>query len=400
MSPRASFPPRVLLLLALPALAACWRGGTQNVPAPQRLSHEVREILATDEPSAAFYRARNRLERMGGEIDAVLVELINDAGADRTAQANALVLLADRRSPAAVPVLRRVLLASEDDQLRASAIVGLQRLAGDSPHAANAIRSAIGDPSARVRLSVLQALDVEDVALIRQLLRREDDPQVRAVARELVALAESRGASLPAGADGTYRSTAPEGAPAIVFQPSWADSVAGISVGALWAEVPGAKLVPLAQRVEAVAGVIPAFFSPDRSTVVYETEREVRVRNLRNGNTRVLGPGVAPRLVPFTDRLVYLEEQPALRREVPGGTELTYRVLISGFTGGAPQLLGEVRAVTRPGRRANASPVRWMVIGETPEGFVLRGEDMTPFLLPNPFRGPGPTRPAPRRRPR
>lgn len=390
--------PRLVCLLALAALSACWRGTPRSVPAPQRLANEVRAVLAEDRPSARFYRDRTRLERMGAEIDPVLVSLVNDPDADQTVRSNALLLLADRRSPAAVPVLRRVLLTAGDEELRAAAVFGLQRFAVESDDAANALRAAIDDPSRRVRLTVLQALDVEDVALIRALLRREEDPQVRSVAKALVALAESRGAPLPPGEDGTLRSTVPDGEPQIVFQPSWVDSAAGITVGALWVELREQRLVPLAQQVEVVAGVVPAFFSQDRSAVVYEAEREVRVRNLKTGATRVLGPGVAPRPLPFTERFVFLVEE-GPRRPVEGGTELTYRVLATDFLDDSPpESLGTLVAIARPERHASASPVRWMVVGETPEGFVLRGDEIAPLLLPNPFEGQRLNRPAPRRR--
>lgn len=393
MRPRASAGPAPALL-GLLLLSGCFHGQPAVVPAPQRLTNEVREILSSDRPSPAFYRSRSRLERMGTEIDPVLVALVDDPDADATVRANALLLLADRRAPAAVPVLRRVLLTSDDENLRSTAIVGLQRFAAESPQAANAIRAAVNDPSARVRLSVLQALDVEDVALIRSLLAREEDGQVRAVARELVALAESRGAALPPNGDGTLRSTVPDGEPQIVFQPTWTDSAAGIAVGALWVEVPPRRLVPLAQRVEVVAGVVPAFFSQDRSAVVFEAEREIRVRNLKTGATRLLGSGIAPRIIPFTDRFVYLAEQASARRETPRGTELWYVVLGSAFAGGGPDRLGTLSALATGALHGGASPARWMVVGETPEGFVLRGENTSRFLLPNPFRGTGP---APRR---
>lgn len=388
------------LFLALAGVAACGRGAPASLPAPQRLAHEVREILQNERPSPAFYRDRGRLEAMGSELEPVLVGLVNEPGADVTVRANALLLLADRRSPVAVSVLRRVVLTEEEDFLRSSAVFGLQKLAGESPAAAAAIRAAIGDPSRRVRLSVLQALDVEDVDLIRALLARERDPQVRNVAGELVALAESRGAPLPPGSDGTYRTTVPEREPQIVFHPAWVDTAAAVAVGALWVEVPRgrrapARLVPLAQQVEVVAGVIPAFFSRDRTRVVFEAEREIRVQNLRTGEARVLGPGVAPRVIPFTDHFVFLEERPGERTEVEEGrgTELVYDVLRAGFVDGAPQRLGRLRMVARPELHANASPARWMVVGEAPEGFVLRGESLEPFLLPNPFEGAPPSRP-------
>jgi hypothetical protein len=388
-----------MALLSLAALTACWHGQSRSAPAPQRLTAEVRTILAQERPSARFLRDRSRLERMGAEIDPVLVSLVDDPGADLTVRSNALLLLADRRSPAAVPVLRRVVVTAEDAQLRAAAVQGLQRFAAESRQAANGIRAAIDDPSRQVRLTVLQALDVEDVALIRALLRREEDAQVRSVAKALVALAESRGAPLPPEGDGTYRSTAQDNEPQIVFQPSRTDTVAGIAVGALWVQLPGGHLVPLAQRVEVVAGVVPAFLSPDRSAVVYEAEREVRVRDLKTGATRVLGAGLAPRPIPFADRFVYVEERLRARRQVEQGTEMTYQVVLAGFAPGPTERLGTLVAVARADRHANASPVRWMVVGEAPEGFVLRGERISPFLLPNPFEGQRLNRPPPRRRP-
>jgi hypothetical protein len=399
LNPRTSFARRALALLSLAALSACWHGQARSVPAPQRLTAEVRTILAQERPSARFLRDRSRLERMGAEIDPVLVSLVDDPEADLTVRSNALLLLADRRSPAAVPVLRRVVVTAEDAELRSAAVQGLQRFAAESRQAANGIRAAIDDPSRQVRLTVLQALDVEDVALIRALLRREEDAQVRSVAKALVALAESRGAPLPPEGDGTYRSTAQDNEPQIVFQPSWTDTVAGIAVGALWVQLPGDRLVPLAQRVEVVAGVVPAFLSPDRSAVVYEAEREVRVRDLKTGATRVLGAGLAPRPIPFADRFVYVEERLRARRQVEQGTEMTYQVVLAGFAPGPLERLGTLVAITRADRHANASPVRWMVVGETPEGFVLRGERISPFLLPNPFEGQRLNRPPPRRRP-
>ncbi|HEV2733568.1 MAG TPA: HEAT repeat domain-containing protein [Longimicrobiaceae bacterium] len=399
MNPRTSFARRALALLSLAALPACWHGQSRSVPAPQRLTAEVRTILAQERPSARFLRDRSRLERMGAEIDPVLVSLVDDPEADLTVRSNALLLLADRRSPAAVPVLRRVVVTAEDEELRSAAVQGLQRFAAESRQAANGIRAAIDDPSRQVRLTVLQALDVEDVALIRALLRREEDAQVRSVAKALVALAESRGAPLPPEGDGTYRSTAQDNEPQIVFQPSRTDTVAGIAVGALWVQLPGERLVPLAQRVEVVAGVVPAFLSPDRSAVVYEAEREVRVRDLKTGATRVLGAGLAPRPIPFADRFVYVEERLRVRRQVEEGTEMTYQVVLAGFAPGPLERLGTLVAIARADRHANASPVRWMVVGETPEGFVLRGERISPFLLPNPFEGQRLNRPPPRRRP-
>lgn len=392
-------------LLALPLLAAGGLGACGAFryvpqPAPARLTEEVRAVLNTEEPSPEFFRARTRLEAMGPELDEVLITLLKDPSADEKVRANAAILLADRRAPAAEILLRRVLLSVGDDPVRAGAVIGLWKLAPESPRAAAAIRAAINDPAPQVRLNVIQALDVEDAPLLRALLLREEDPQVRVIGRQLLTLFEARGAPLALDETGSYRTSGADSLPRVVFQPQQR-SPGRPETGALWVELPNATLVPLAQRVESVAGVVPAFFNAARTAVVYEADREIRVRDLRTGATRVAGRGVAPRALPFTDHFVFLEERPGSRREEEGrGTEVEYEVLRGSFSSTRLERMGRLSAVVRPDVFAAASPVRWMMIGEVREGFVLRGPGVTPFLLPNPFEGgprPAPPRPDERR---
>lgn len=373
---------RPLLGAALLGLAACGGRRSPELPAPARFTAEVRAILAVEHPTPEYYEALGRLEGMGPAVDAVLVTLARDPTVKTTARANALILLADRGSPAALAALRAALFTEEIPLLRSAAVLGLQRLAPSSPAAQNLIRSAVGDASRSVRLNALQALDPRDVATIRGLLQHENDREVRMVAMQLVALAESRGAPLVPDRRGALRTTGPETDPQIVFRPTRADSVAGYAVGDLRVEVPNGKDVPLAPAAEVVAGVVPAFFSPDRSRVVYEADREIRVLDLAQRDIRSLGPGIAPRLIPFTHHFVFVREIPGSRRESETEAKLRYRVFVAEFTGGEPQPIGELTATARMERHGNYSPVRWMVVGETAEGFVLRGEGITPFVLP------------------
>ena len=386
--------------MAAGGLGACGAFRYVPSPAPAALRQEVVATLNTEEPSPEFFRRRARLERLGPELDEVLARVLQDPAQDSRVRANAAILLADRRAPLAVFLLRRTLLTAGDDAVRAGVVVGLWKLSPGSPEAASAIRGAINDPAPRVRLNVVQALEVEDAPLLRDVLADEDDPQVREVGRQLLGLFESRGAPLAADRTGAYRTTGPDSIPRIVFQPQ-PRLAGGVEAGPLWVEMPGAVLVPLAQRVEAVAGVVPAFFNPLRGAVVYEADREIRIRDLRAGSTRVVGPGVAPRVLPFTDQFVFLEERPALREGGPEETTLTYQVVRGSFSSTRLERMGTLRARVRPEVQAAASPVRWMVIGEVREGFVLRGPGITPFLLPDPFGGgprPTPPRPEERRR--
>jgi hypothetical protein len=369
------------LVASLMMLSACAHRGPPPPQEPLHFSHEVRRLLAADRSSLEYYDARARLEEMGPEVDAVLVTLARDARSRPVPRANALILLAERGSPAAIPVLGQVLLSEEIEMLRSAAVLGLQRLAPQSDSAASLIRSAVGDPARTVRLNALLALDIREVETIRELLETERDAEVRTVAVQLVAVAESRGAPLAPDRRGALRTVGMESDPQIVFRPS-ATQRSGVSVGDLRVELPNAPDVPLTGSAEVVGGVVPAFFSHDRSSVVYEADRTIYVVDLATRETRNLGTGIAPRVVPFSQQFVFLRELPDLRREVEEATELHYEVHRASFDDGAAELIGSTSALARMRAFANYSAARWMVVAETPEGFALRGFGVAEFPLP------------------
>jgi hypothetical protein len=381
--------------LALAGLAALGGCALLQPSAPPRYGNrlfvnQVVRILDAEEQSPAYYRERGRLEAMGPELDAVLIGLVEDQSLDENVRANSAVLLADRRAPGSMHLLRRTLAASGSDVVRAAAVRGLQRFAPDSAAARNALRAAVGDPSSLVRLTVLGRLEVEDAPLIRALLAREDDAQVRTIARQLLELMEARGARLVRDARGDLRTSGREGAPQIVFHPAWRDSLGGVEVGALWVELPGnTSLVPLAQDVEVVDDVVPAFFDVERSVVAFEAGREIRIRELRSGETRTVGPGVAPRVIPFTNNIVYVRPIPDAVKPVGDDATVSYHVMRVSLLGGAPEVIGQLEARVRPTVHSGASPVRWMVVGDTPDrGFVLRAPGVETFVLPGPYETP------------
>jgi hypothetical protein len=377
-----------LALAGLSVLGGCVFGRGEPPRYGQALLvNQVVRILNVDEPTPAYYRDRARLEVMGPELDSVLVRLVENEEADDHVRANAAILLADRGTPGTVELLRRQLARSRSDVLRAASVRTLQRYVADSTGVRAALRAAAADRSAMVRLNVLQRLDVEDAPLVRDLLARESDPQVRTIARQLLELLEARGARLVRDRRGDLRTSGRDGYPQIVFHPARTDSAAGVETGALWVELPGAQsLVPLAQEVEVVDEVVPAFFDPARSIVVYEAGREVRVRDLRSGETRSLGAGVAPRVIPFTEYVVFVR---ALGDDGAAST-VDYDVLRASFSSGGAQVIGRVRAVLDPAVHGGVSPVRWMVVGEARDGFVLRAPGLSTFVLPGPFEGQGP----------
>ena len=228
-----------LLALALLAFPACASGGFLEFPGPQQLLEaEVRAVLGIPHDSPEYQVERARLVAMGSEVDPVLVEISLDRRTRLTARAEALLLLADRRSPYALQTLRTA-LQNSNERIRSAAVFGLQRLVPESEPALELIRFAAEDPSRNVRLSAIQALDFREVETIRMVLDRETDNEVRQVAFQLVALAEARGAALKRDARGALRTATSPGEPQIVFRPARTDSASAVSTGDLRIELPG-----------------------------------------------------------------------------------------------------------------------------------------------------------------
>ncbi len=389
--PRASMVLPVLLVLAT---SACSPRAQLEAVGPAQLSIEVRSILGNDWRSPQYHRDRSRLLQMGPEIDSVLITLVEDPRARAESRADALVLLADRRSPQALPTLERA-LQYDNERLRAAAVQGLGRLAGNSNLAMELIRRATSDRSRTVRMNALENLDVADVATFRAVVERERDPEVRMVATQLALSAESRGAPLARDSRGALRTTSGGDEPQIVFRPVSMDPVTSIGHGDLRLEIADKPDIPLAASALGVAGVVGAFFSPDRSAVVAEDAGQLRVFDVSTGVSRELGAGIAPRPVPLTYEFVFVRERN--RAAFPGGLEarILYDVYRASFTGSQPpELIGQLLATTRNSVRGGESPVRWMVVAEDREGFVLQAENMESFRLPMPvWRGGRPNGP-------
>jgi hypothetical protein len=364
-------------VLGIVVLSACASRPVMEAPYSYRLAAEVRSVLGAGGSTVDYLRARTRLQEMGPEIDVILVGLVGDTRARPEARADALLLLADRRSPLALPTLESA-LQDNNERLRSAAVLGLNRLAATTPVAVDLIRQATRDRSRTVRLNAMQSLDIREVETIREVLERETDPEVRQVGVQLVALAESRGAPLASDRRGTLRNAVGEGEPQIVFRPVFYDSAADVARGDLRIELADGPDLPLAASATAVSSVVPAFFAPDRSSVVVESNGEIRVVDVSTRHVRNLGPGIAPRPIPFTQHFVFVRESAASI----GGDEVLYEVLRAPFADGDAEIVGQVRARLQEDLHAGESPVRWMVVDETDEGFALRAENMDTFQLP------------------
>jgi hypothetical protein len=375
----------IALVVALASLSAC---APRPVPpyGPAPLVRTVRAALSAD-PGRDFYRDREALEAMGPELDPILMGLALDRSQRSITRAHAVMLLADRGVVSALPSLRALLLSDDDEAVRAAVVSALHRFP-DDPGAENALRAAVGDRARRVRLGALQGLDMQDMSTLRAVLRHERDGEVRAIAAELVSMAEARGAPLEEGPGGLGTVSFP-GQPRLVFREGEAAGATGTRRGEVWLETPGAEARLLASGVEVARGVIPAFFSSDRALVVLEREREVWVLPVAGGAPRHVGAGIAPRPIPFSEYFVFLREIPEARRQSSLGWDLTYEVWQGSFISPGLLLVGELYAAARLDRVGAASPVRWMRVRDIPEGFLLHGDGMRPFALPYP-QPPGP----------
>ncbi|MQA90654.1 MAG: hypothetical protein GEU90_10525 [Gemmatimonas sp.] len=370
-------------------LAGCGSNPPPQLGPGQLFPMEVRQALGGDWASPEYQQARVRLLEMGPELDAILVDLIEDRRARTIARANAMVLLADRRSPIALPMLSRA-VGYENEVLRSAAVLALSRIAPTSDAAIELIRAATRDRSRTVRLNALQGLEIREVETIRALLEWEEDPEVRQVALQLLSLAEARGAALNPDRRGALRTAGGENEGQIVFRPVTYDSASMVARGDLRLELPEQPDLPLAASALVVANVVPAFFSSDRSAVVVEAADELRVADIDTRYVRSLGPGIAPRLIPFTQDFVFLRERIEERMQTRDGLELVYDVYRASFEDPETELIGELRAMQKTNVHGGESPVRWMVVGEEGEGFVLHGQNVTTFPLRTPVWSPRP----------
>lgn len=373
--------PGIPVLLMAVILAGCASTGGADSQGNARLSSEVRAFLAADWRSQNYQGERNRILRMGSEVDSILVAVAGSRRARHESRAEALQLLAERQSPEALPALRSALQDQSNERLRSAAVLALDRLAPISEQALELIRLAAEDRSRTVRLTALQSLDISEVATIRRVLEREDDPEVRQVALQLVALAESRGAPLMPDRRGVLRTASSETEPQIVFRAVRREADIPVAYGDLRIELADSD-IPLGSMVEVVANVVPAFFSPDRAAVVAEVDGEIAVVDVGSRSIRRIGEGSAPRPIPFSNQFVFLRQRPDGQHSTAEGMAILYDVFVGSFNAPGVQQIGSLRAVSRSDVNGGESPVDWMVVAEAGDGFVLTGSHIEPFPLP------------------
>lgn len=323
----------------------------------------------------------------GQATNYLLAEAAEDVNAPVAVRVNALHVLAQRGASLHLDAFRNALVA-EDVRVRATAVAAMREFIGTHPREAGRIaRMALSDSAAEVQAQALQVVSDSDVDLLRRFLPRAASAELRTIAEGLIQLAEQRGAPLTGDSVTGVLSRQSATGYRIVFQPDryWPQWNAG--QGTVRIEKDGA-LVQAIEGVEAVAGVIPVFLSPDGRHVVFERERTIVVRSMSDGKERVVGRGIAPRPRPFTDEFVFMREQPGSAVQERSETTLTYDVYSAPFDAAgdaAPSLIGTTTATVSFGRNGGYSPVRWMRVEERSANFYLTSSHMEVVPLPDPF---------------
>ena len=380
---------RLWLLCLLLSTACAGRSSTPAAPAPPpdpglawRGDTTLARVLAVMTLGRRELTLSDTLASIDPYFDLKLAELLADTSVPPLIRTNAILLLADRR----VPNLMAYLTALEDpdERVRAAAVVGLKNDLAESRDLEGLVKAALADPSSLVQAKALEALADVDVATLREYVARAKDATLRGIAVELITAAENRGAPLLAkDSTGRLEHTGPAGR-TLLYRPvsRWPNWQAS------WGElfVIGAKrdTTRISTNVEVVGDVVPAFFSIDGRYLVYEADREVRVRDLQTGAQRVVGAGIAPRVLPFSESFVFL--RPKGQPVTTGvNTAIKYEVLRAWFVEPKDKLLGELSATANYQSKGYYSPARWMRVRENNGAFFLQGEVMPQFKLPDPF---------------
>lgn len=356
-----------------------WNVDAELAPLLRRSAFGAREIEASE-----------RVELFLGYEDFItrLATVAEDTTAPPVVRINALALLAHRT---AVPELFAFgnALNSRHERVRMAAVTAMRDFLPAAPATALAILGrALRDPNPRVQAHALEILSDRDVDLLRDYYARATNRELRGVALALIQTAEERGAPLvPKDSAGLLERTTPSGV-VITFRPTQRWPQWDAAVGELHVRPADSKQMSLvASGVEVVGNVIPAFVAADSAALVYEVNREIHVRSLRDGSDRKLATGIAPRILPFTNDVIYLSEIRDRSLSTPTDIPLRYQVMRTSLHGTQAAVLGEVKATAKNNVLGNYSPVRVVRIREMNGKFYLVDGGIGEFELPSPFGG-------------
>jgi hypothetical protein len=376
-------------------MAGCAGNPKADAPAPMVVTEPVQwsgdvdlaPVLVRPQLNQLELQASERVEmRIGAlEFRERLGDIVEDTTAPWLVRLNAIKLLANRGATAELPVFASA-LRSRDERVRVGAVTAMREYMSILPSAATDILVyALKDPSPRVQTAALQMIGDRAVDTLRAFANRTKDREVRAIALDLIRAAEERGAPLAAkDSSGTLERVTSNGT-TLTFHPTVRWQKWDAAVGQVSVALPGKKPVVIATGVEAVGNVVPAYFDSDGKNLVYELNREIHVRDLVSNADRKLADGIAPRMLPFTNDVIYFTEVRSKRSEMPNSFGMKYNVMRVPLAGGTPVSVGQVSARALNEVRGNYSNIRWSRVQEQEGSFFLVGDMIDPFPLPNPF---------------
>ena len=376
-------------------LAACAGQQAPSVPAPivapDSVSWsgdpDVAPVLTKALLSPALVEDAERVAaRIGfGEFTERLAGISEDTTAPWLVRVNALKLLAVRGAVEQLPVFVSA-MRSPEEVIRISAVSTMRNFMAAKPAAATQfLVAALKDPSPRVQTAALEILGDRDVPALRAFYARSTSKEIRGIALDLIRAAEDRGAPLvEKDSTGTLERTTATGA-TLTFRPTTRWPQWDAAVGEVSVKLPGGKPAVVAAGVEAVGKVVPAFFTPDGKTLVYEVNREIHARALTTGADRMLAVGIAPRILPFSSDVIYMNELPAERTRTPNSTSMKFEVKRLSLTSDSATSVGTIAASALNDLKGNYATVRWSRISENEGTFLIVGDRIKPFKLPSPF---------------
>ena len=389
------FSSRVLVLSVVLAFGACASNPRSDDPRRMTVTGPVEwnddvdlaPVLVQPQLNQAEMSAAEHVEARIGPLE--FRERLGGIAEDTTApwlvRLNALKLLAHRGATSELPVFVTALNA-RDERVRIAAVAAMREFMKIRPQSATAILAhALKDSSIHVQTTALQMLGDRDIRVLRDFLKRTQNREVRAIALDIVRAAEERGAPLePKDSTGTLERTTANGA-ILTFRPTTRWPKWDAAVGEVSVTLPGKKPIVVAAGVEQVGNVVPAFFSSDGKTLVYELNREIHARDIETGADRKLAAGIAPRVLPFSDDVIYFTEAGTKRSKTPNSVSLKYDVMRMPVAGGTPVRIGQINARASNDLKGNYSNVRWSRVQEQEGSFTLVGEMLDPLPLPSPF---------------
>ena len=374
------------LMIATLAAAACAGSKASPSASPATAAASVtdlRKLLASETMDDGGIRAYEN--RVGGVFMDHVGEVAEDTEAPLLARVHALELIAINESARQFGPVRTA-LHDADPRVRATALATANtlRLAGHKSYT-RLVREALEDPAPELQAKALQFVGDEDIVDLRRIAASDRPATVLSVANGLLQALEERGAPLVPDANGALTRTGASGH-TMRFVPERAWSQWDAAVGRVTIRTADNRKIELPAQIEAVANVVPVFFSATGEHVVYEADRRIHVMEIASGTTRDVGPGISPRIRPFTDGFVFLRPDPTGPVSDRGVTQLSYNILNAPFTGAAsPDVLGSLNVTMTQNERGNYSPARWMNVVETDGAFFLATGDTVLFRLPSPF---------------